>query len=129
MPLYDIICIIKPTVQRPQIVDILKRTGQEVFKSGGIVTDVTSYGTRQLAYDFKAGGEKHSEGSIVQMSFLVAPKVLDDLDHSLRVDERVMRWRFLKQVEKPSLKFIQKEERKEERLTLFGSFATGQHGR
>jgi ribosomal protein S6 len=63
------------------------------------------------------------------MSFLVAPKVLDDLDHSLRVDERVMRWRFLKQVEKPSLKFIQKEEKKEQRLTLFGSFAAGQHGR
>ena len=61
MPLYDLICIVKPTIQRPQIVEILKRTGQEVFKSGGVVTDITSYGTRPLAYDFKVRGEKHSE--------------------------------------------------------------------
>uniref|UniRef100_A0A7S0RSK3 30S ribosomal protein S6, chloroplastic n=1 Tax=Pyramimonas obovata TaxID=1411642 RepID=A0A7S0RSK3_9CHLO len=125
MPLYDLICIIKPTIQRPQIVDILKRTGQEVFKSGGVVTDITSYGTRPLAYDFKVRGEKHSEGSIVQMSLLVAPKVLDDLDHSLRVDERIMRWRFLKQTEKPSLKLIAKQEKKEERMGMFGSFSSG----
>ena len=58
------------------------------------------------------------------MSFLVAPKVLDELDHSLRVDERIMRWRFLKQTEKPSLKSIAKEEKKEERMRRFGSFSS-----
>ena len=34
---------------------------------------------------------------MVQMSFNVAPKALPELDHSLRVDERVLRWITLKQ--------------------------------
>ena len=61
MPLYDLMYVIKPVVPRQQVVEILKRTGEYVIKSGGVVTEVTSYGTRELAYDFKLQGEKYSE--------------------------------------------------------------------
>ena len=43
------------------------------------------------------------QASVVQMSFLVAPKVLDELRHHVQVDERVMRHMFYKNREKPTL--------------------------
>eukprot|EP00238_Polyblepharides_amylifera_P015775 CAMPEP_0196578992 /NCGR_PEP_ID=MMETSP1081-20130531/15530_1 /TAXON_ID=36882 /ORGANISM="Pyramimonas amylifera, Strain CCMP720" /LENGTH=110 /DNA_ID=CAMNT_0041898413 /DNA_START=168 /DNA_END=497 /DNA_ORIENTATION=- len=109
MPLYDLLLIIKPIVTRPQVADILKRAGSQVIANGGVVTDFASYGTRPLAYDFKKAGERFDEGSIVQVSFMIGPKVLSDLEHELRVDDRVMRWMFWKKPKAPSLKKLKKD--------------------
>ena len=92
MVLYDFLMIVKSSVPKNQLGDILRRTGTRVLDAGGVITDVTSYGTRTLAYEFKAPGEKHFEAHTVQMSFNCAPRVLEELKHDMRTDERVLRW-------------------------------------
>jgi small subunit ribosomal protein S6 len=79
-------------VPKNQLGDILKRTGTRVLDAGGVITDITSYGTRSLAYEFKSPNEKHFEAHTVQISFNVTPSVLDELKHDMRTDERVLRW-------------------------------------
>jgi len=92
MVLYDFLMIVKSSVPKNQLGDILRRTGTRVLDAGGVITDVTSYGTRTLAYEFKTPGEKHFEAHTVQMSFNCAPTVLEELKHDMRTDERVLRW-------------------------------------
>ena len=57
MVLYDFLMIVKSSVPKNQLGDILRRTGTRVLDAGGVITDVTSYGTRTLACEFKAPGE------------------------------------------------------------------------
>tara|TARA_B110000977_G_scaffold37820_1_gene50873 strand:+ start:17755 stop:18126 length:372 start_codon:yes stop_codon:yes gene_type:complete len=92
MVLYDFLMVVKSSVPKNQLGDILKRTGTRVLDAGGVITDITSYGTRSLAYEFKSPNEKHFEAHTVQISFNVTPSVLDELKHDMRTDERVLRW-------------------------------------
>ena len=59
MVLYDFLMIVKSSVPKSQLGDILRRTGTRVLDAGGVITDITSYGTQTLAYEFKSPGEKH----------------------------------------------------------------------
>mgnify|MGYP006128970717 FL=1 len=59
MVLYDLMVIVKSATPRAQLADILRRAGTRVLDAGGVITDVTSFGTRPLAYEFKSPGEKH----------------------------------------------------------------------
>ena len=61
MVLYDFLVMVKSSVPRNQLADILRRTGTRVLDAGGVITDITSYGTRTLAYEFTSPGEKHFE--------------------------------------------------------------------
>ena len=61
MVLYDFLMIVKSSVPRNQVADILRRTGTRVLDANGVITDITSFGTRTLAYEFKTPGEKHFE--------------------------------------------------------------------
>ena len=91
MVLYDFLMIVKSSVPKNQLGDILRRTGTRVLDAG--VSSPTSRRTAHgLAYEFKAPGEKHFEAHTVQMSFNCAPTVLENLKHDMRTDERVLRW-------------------------------------
>ena len=92
MVLYDFLVIVKSSVPKSQVGDILRRTGTKVLNAGGVITDVTSYGVRSLAYEFSSPGEKHFEAHQVQLTFNVTPTVLGELKHDMRTDERVLRW-------------------------------------
>jgi small subunit ribosomal protein S6 len=140
MPLYELFAVAKPRLPKAQLASILKAVGQTVMDSGGVVTDIKSYGDRRLAYDIRQPGERHSEvgsrankhapspsacthrrlhspplrpppsqplgppwpppahlqAAMWQINFAASPKALPDLDHVLRVDERMLRWLVLK---------------------------------
>lgn len=61
------------------------------------MTDVTSYGARTLAYEFRRPGETHFEAQFVKMSFNAPPSIVAEAERALRIDERVLRWMFTKQ--------------------------------
>jgi ribosomal protein S6 len=61
MVLYDFMMIAKSSVPKTQVADILRRTGLRILDAQGVITDITSFGTRTLAYEFKTPGEKHFE--------------------------------------------------------------------
>lgn len=64
------------------------------------------------------------QANIVQMSFMTAPKHLAELEHQVKVDERVMRYMFYKAGDYPSLKELKdemKDKAYEAKLELMGS--------
>jgi len=61
MVLYELMVIVKSATPRAQLADILRRAGTRVLDAGGVITDITSFGTRPLAYEFKSPGERHFE--------------------------------------------------------------------
>lgn len=64
MVLYDFLMIVKSSVPKNQVADILRRAGTRVLDANGVITDITSFGTRTLAYQFRTPGETHFEVSV-----------------------------------------------------------------
>ena len=61
MVLYDAMVLVSARAPRSACADVLRRLGGSVQSAGGVVTDVTSYGARTLAYEFRRPGERHFE--------------------------------------------------------------------
>jgi len=53
MPLYELLCLAKPALGRPEQVRMIQRVAEKVMDSGGVVTGLTSYGEQHLAYDVR----------------------------------------------------------------------------
>ena len=68
MVLYELMVMVKSATPRAQLADILRRAGTRVLDAGGVITDITSFGTRPLAYEFKSPGERHFEVRVVDRS-------------------------------------------------------------
>ncbi|KAL4442448.1 hypothetical protein ABPG77_005032 [Micractinium sp. CCAP 211/92] len=96
MPLYELFAIAKPAVGKAALAEMMRAVGSTVMQQGGVVTDIMSYGQRKLAYDIRQPGSRYGEANMWQVNFVASPKTLQDIDHSLRVDERVLRWIVLK---------------------------------
>jgi len=61
MVLYEAMILVSAKAPRTACADVLRRLGTRVLDTGGVVTDVASYGARTLAYEFRRPGEKHFE--------------------------------------------------------------------
>lgn len=96
MPLYELFCLSKANLPKTQIAEIIKHASQVVLRHSGVITDIKSFGEQKLAYEIRRPGERHSEAHVWQLTFAAPPTALNDLDHSLRVDERIVRWSVLK---------------------------------
>lgn len=154
MPLYELFALSRAGVPKAQLADIIRTLGKQVMDQGGVVTAITSYGERRLAYDIRRPGERHAEvrggsgrareragttpalghvhapplpptlppapslqtlpplcpppsstsqAGMWQINFAASPTTLADLDHTLRVDERLLRWMVLKRRAYPAL--------------------------
>ena len=91
MPLYDLVCLTGARAGREAMKHALKRAGEQVQGGGGVVTEVRSYGRQPLAYAVRRLGVTHTEAHYAQMSFAAGPNVIPQIQHELRVDDRVLR--------------------------------------
>jgi ribosomal protein S6 len=53
MPLYDLFCLARPALERPELFDIIKRSCNTVLAAKGVITKVTYNGRTTLAYTIK----------------------------------------------------------------------------
>lgn len=53
MPLYEIFCLARPALKKPELHEIIKRSCQTVLAANGVVTDVTVNGLIPLAYTIR----------------------------------------------------------------------------
>ncbi|XP_075265156.1 small ribosomal subunit protein bS6-like [Convolutriloba macropyga] len=97
MPLYQLFAIAKPQVPLSALAVAMKKVGTAVFKAGGVVTEIRSYGKTDLAYKLKTQTGKYGSGQMFQLNFLVRPTTLNDINHDLKVNEDVLRWVVLKE--------------------------------
>lgn len=115
MPLYELLCLAKPALARSDLSGLMRRLGESVFKSGGVITDIKSFGQQRLAYDIRRPFQKYDQAHMWQMDFVVSPTALRSINHELRVDEKVLRYVIVKrpllskQAEREGLQLAQQE--------------------
>jgi hypothetical protein len=59
MPLYDCMLLVKPTVTREVIADLVTRVARRACQRNGVVTDVKSFGKVNLGYGIKKLDGRH----------------------------------------------------------------------
>ncbi|PSC75436.1 mitochondrial ribosomal S6 [Micractinium conductrix] len=98
MPLYELFAVAKPRLAGGQraLVEIMKAVGTQIQAANGVITDIKYYGERPLAYDIRQPGARYSEANMWQINFAASPKTLEEVHHTLRVDERMLRWLVVK---------------------------------
>lgn len=63
MPLYELLCLVRPALQRDELQRLIQKVGGLVYSKGGVVTDVVSFGTQPLAYKIRGVQGKFDEVS------------------------------------------------------------------
>ncbi|MCO5609768.1 hypothetical protein L7F22_064000 [Adiantum nelumboides] len=64
MPLYDCVLLLKPTVDRKTVVNMMSTLGRLVYAHKGVITDIKSFGNIYLAYTIKKLSERFSEVAV-----------------------------------------------------------------
>jgi len=59
MPLYDCMLLVKPTVTREVVADLVTRVARRACQRNGVVTDVKSFGKVNLGYGIKKLDGRH----------------------------------------------------------------------
>ncbi|XP_037080626.1 LOW QUALITY PROTEIN: probable 28S ribosomal protein S6, mitochondrial [Pollicipes pollicipes] len=91
MPTYEISLLLRK-MQKPGLIQTVKRTADLVMDRGGYVRKVEHLGTRALPSRLTAHGLKHTEGSYFRVEFDLPPvKVYDIMDFAGR-DVDVVRY-------------------------------------
>ncbi|KAJ9508947.1 hypothetical protein QJQ45_028272 [Haematococcus lacustris] len=102
MPLYELMCLAKPALARPLMVEMMKRVGKLVSEKGGVVTDIKSFGDQHLAYDIRRPYER-LQAHIWQMTVMTGPAALREVLTELRNNDNVLRYISIKRDSQLSL--------------------------
>jgi small subunit ribosomal protein S6 len=96
MPLYELLCLAKPALPKAEMVALIKNLGDVLYKKGGFITQLKSFGEQHLAYDLRRPFERYDRAHIWQMDFVSGVDGLKPLDHELHVSDKVLRWTVVK---------------------------------
>jgi len=125
MPFYEVFALAKPKLATAQCAEVLRGAATVLLKGGAILTDIKSYGEREIAYKIRRPGAAFDEPGCIahcaaslggasrvwrvvqafmwQMGFMADPRTLKELDHQLKVDERVLRFMVFRKRALPKL--------------------------
>lgn len=70
MPLYEIFCLTRPTLTKPELLELIKRSCSTVYQGQGVVTKVVSNGNITLAHKIKKthGHYEEVSNSVMQVA-------------------------------------------------------------
>jgi len=92
MVLYELNVLLKGTTKTWNTVDLIRRCARTVVRNGGVVRNIANHGIRPLGYKIRKNQETFDEAHYVTIQADMAPKVLTEVRHSLRVSDTVLRW-------------------------------------
>ena len=61
MPLYELFCVARPALSRSECITLIQNAATAVLQRGGILTDIKSFGERELAYEIRRPGLRMKE--------------------------------------------------------------------
>ena len=61
MPLYELFCVSRPALSRSECITLIQTSASAVLQRGGILTDIKSFGERELAYEIRRPGLRMKE--------------------------------------------------------------------
>ena len=61
MPVYELFCLARPALATKALAAIIQKAGRTVFSSSGVLTDVRSFGDREVAYPIHKAGSKYDK--------------------------------------------------------------------
>lgn len=85
---YELIYIVRPDVGEEDLGTVQERTDKIIVDRGGTILSVDNWGAKRLAYDI----QKHSKGHFVVFDFLSEPDTVAELERTLRIDDKVLRF-------------------------------------
>ena len=85
---YELIWIVRPDVAEDDLAAIAERTSAVVTTAGGAILEVDEWGQRKLAYDI----QKFSKGHFVRLHFVAQADVIAEMERTLRIDDRILRF-------------------------------------
>ncbi len=93
---YELIWIVKPDVADEDVEAIMDRTKNVVAERDGSILELDEWGKRKLAYEV----QKFSKGHYVRMHFLAQPEDVAELERTLRIDDRILRFLTVRMVDR-----------------------------
>jgi small subunit ribosomal protein S6 len=91
-PLYEFLYILDGVLSEEQIQDYVSRIRKFIEKNGGEIVESDEWGMRQLAYPI----ENRNNGYYVLLHINAPPELPSQLDRTLRIEERVLRYLVLR---------------------------------
>lgn len=61
MPVYELFCLARPQITKGSLAAVIKTASNAVYSNSGVMTDIQSYGNRELAYPIRKAGSKYTE--------------------------------------------------------------------
>ncbi|KAL5836747.1 hypothetical protein ACOSQ3_013916 [Xanthoceras sorbifolium] len=72
MPLYDCMLLLKPSVKKEALMELVARlvarVGKHVYTKNGVLTDLKSFGTMQLGYAIKKLDGRYFQSTSLKMA-------------------------------------------------------------
>ena len=88
MPHYEVMCIVRPDVEKEVVDGSIDRLENLIRQQGGTVLDCEVLGRKRLAYEVK----KFHEGIYVKLNFQAPPTSIDRLKGHMQLSEDIIRY-------------------------------------
>ena len=85
---YELIWIVRPDVADEDITAISERTEKVATDQGAQVLEIEDWGRRKLAYEI----QKCAKGHYVRLHFLAQSEHIAEMERTLRIDDRILRF-------------------------------------
>jgi small subunit ribosomal protein S6 len=85
---YETIYIVNPTLDADSLKEVVTKFSDLIKKLKGYIVNVNEWGKRRLAYEVK----KFDRGYYVVLNFCGLPGVVQELERSLDLDDRVLKY-------------------------------------
>src|SRR5436305_13958720 len=91
-PIYDLILLLQTEASDDQRAKVVKDVEAAISKAGGSVVRNDDWGQRQMAYQIR----HQPEAEYHMLQFNAPPTLIEELSHTLRITDGVLRFRVIK---------------------------------
>jgi len=89
---YELTYIVDPVLEEDQIKEVISKINSHLEDNGAEIDEVDEWGMRKFAYEM----DKKNSGYYVNAYFEASSDSIENLERTMRIDDRVMRYLTLK---------------------------------